>query len=174
MAHLEEVLGELRWSGRQPESKRVTPVNWWDEKRPWVIAAGGGFGACSRDGASHEQEPARHPATSGITFPGQEPSFVRAGQVIETGLRRATMESEFIGEVDIHPNSRLRLLASREGQHRLALDHGTISALIWAPPAKFTVDTPAAKAVDLNVSVHLVCCAGRQRIFDCGVGLGSV
>ena len=77
------------------------------------------------------------------------------GQVIETGLNGATMESESVGEVRIDPNSRLRLLAPQQGRHRLALDHGTIHAFIWAPPTKFVVDTPAANAVDLGCQYTL-------------------
>jgi hypothetical protein len=98
----------------------------------------------------------QHPVTSWrLSLAGQQPSSVRAGQVIETGHARATMTSELIGKVDIDPDSRLRLLAARKDRHRLALDHGTIHALIWAPPAKFVVDTPAANAVDLGCQYTL-------------------
>jgi hypothetical protein len=65
------------------------------------------------------------------------------------------MESESIGEVEIDPHSRLRLLATKRDRHSLALDHGTIHAYIWAPPTKFVVDTPAANAVDLGCQYTL-------------------
>ncbi len=134
VAYLEEVLGKLRWSGRQPKSERVTPLNWWNEKRPWAIAAAAALVLALGTALLMNKTPTPHSVTSwNLSFPGQGPSSVRAGQIIETGLSHAIMESEFIGEVDIDPNSRLRLLASRQGQHRLALDHGTIRALIWAP-----------------------------------------
>ena len=41
------------------------------------------------------------------------------------------------------------------GLKRVALDHGTIHAFIWAPPGQFVVDTPSARAVDLGCSYTL-------------------
>jgi hypothetical protein len=46
----------------------------------------------------------------------------------------------------------------------LALDHGTIHAMIWAPPGEFVVDTPSATAVDLG-------CAYTLHVDDSGSGL---
>ncbi len=62
---------------------------------------------------------------------------------------------------------RMKLLRARDGEHRLALDHGTIHALIWAPPAEFVVDTPAAKTVDLG-------CRYTLRVAPDGVGFLTV
>ena len=156
VAHLEYVLERLRWSGTQPDLSRAKPVSWLWNKRPWFIAAAalvvlgvGGAFLARRMGMPQ-------PVTSWeLSLAGQKPSAVRSGQVIETGTTSATMESEFVGEVEIDPNSRLRLLATQEEQHRLALDHGTIHAYIWAPPTRFVVDTPAAKAVDLGCQYTL-------------------
>ena len=93
---------------------------------------------------------------------------MHAGQLVETTAgARGTIESEFVGRVEIEPESRLRLLASRADEQRFALDHGTIHALIWAPPAKFVVDTPAAKAVDLG-------CKYTLQVDKTGVGLLTV
>jgi hypothetical protein len=55
----------------------------------------------------------------------------------------------------MEPQSRLRLVSARGQEERFALDRGTIHALIWAPPAQFVVDTPAAKAVDLGCQYTL-------------------
>jgi hypothetical protein len=95
---------------------------------------------------------------------------VRAGQVIETGLTHATIESESIGQVDIDPDSRLRLLTTHEDEHRLALDHGTIHAFIWAPPTEFVVDTPAAKAVDLGCQYTLSVSSGGKGFLTVQLG----
>src|SRR5207344_3028121 len=46
----------------------------------------------------------------------------------------------------------------------LELAHGTLSALIWAPPRLFFVDTPSATAVDLG-------CAYTLTVDDAGAGL---
>jgi hypothetical protein len=92
------------------------------------------------------------PVTSWRLFlNGQKARAIRAGQTIETQASGyATVESEFVGRVAVEPHSRLRFLSARRGEERFALDHGTIHALIWAPPTQFVVDTPAAKAVDLG------------------------
>ncbi len=87
------------------------------------------------------------------------------GQTLETdGRSRARIRVEEIGQVDVEPDTRLRLLKSDSGQKRLALDRGTIHATIWAPPGKFVVDTPSAMAVDLG-------CAYTLQVDDSGTGL---
>jgi anti-sigma factor ChrR (cupin superfamily) len=69
-----------------------------------------------------------------------------------------------IGEVDVEPNSRVRLLRARPADNRLSLAQGEISARIWAPPRLFFVETPAAVAVDLG-------CAYKLSVDDHGAGL---
>ncbi len=59
-----------------------------------------------------------------------------------------------IGEVEVAPLTRLRLLSARP-DHRLALDGGTITARIAAPPRLFYVETPSATAVDLGCAYTL-------------------
>jgi len=59
------------------------------------------------------------------------------------------------------------LVRAREDEQRLALEYGTIHALIWAPPAKFVVDTPSARAVDLG-------CQYTLTVSKDGVGFLSV
>jgi hypothetical protein len=77
------------------------------------------------------------------------------------------MESPSVGEVHIDPDSQLRLLSAHDNEQRLALDHGTIHALIWAPPARFVVDTPSATAVDLG-------CKYTLNVTSDGTGLLTV
>jgi hypothetical protein len=87
------------------------------------------------------------------------------GQVLETdGASRASIRAEETGEVDLEPETRLRLVASGAGAKRLALERGTIHAFIWAPPGKFIVDTPSAVAVDLG-------CVYTLHVDDSGDGL---
>ncbi len=69
-----------------------------------------------------------------------------------------------IGKVSVEPNSRLRLVEARAEVHRLALERGTIHALIWAPPGRFFVDTPSAIAHDLG-------CAYTLHVDASGAGL---
>jgi hypothetical protein len=76
---------------------------------------------------------------------------LRDGQLVETGSSKSSaIESQSTGHVDIDPGSRLRLIASTENAQRFDLEHGTIHALIWAPPGRFMVDTPSAKTIDLG------------------------
>jgi hypothetical protein len=78
------------------------------------------------------------------------------GEYLQTDANsRAQINVGAVGTVDIEPNTRLRLLQARATEHRLALDHGTIHAYIWAPPRLFTVDTPSAVAVDLGCQYTL-------------------
>jgi hypothetical protein len=55
-----------------------------------------------------------------------------------------------IGEVELDPNSQIRLLQTKSDEHRIALDHGLMRATISAPPRLFFVDTVAAEAIDLG------------------------
>ena len=56
-----------------------------------------------------------------------------------------------IGDVTLHPNSRLRLLVSEaDKRHGLQLARGSIEAFIFAPPRLFFVETASAVAVDLG------------------------
>jgi hypothetical protein len=68
---------------------------------------------------------------------------------------RAQIDVADIGHVEVDPNSRLRLVATNESEHRLALAQGKISALIYAPPRLFFVDTPSAVAVDYGCAYTL-------------------
>lgn len=73
------------------------------------------------------------------------------GETLETGdASSAKVTVSEIGEVELAPNSKLRLIQTKEDEHRLALDRGRMSATISAPPRIFFVDTPAAEAIDLG------------------------
>ncbi len=161
VAGLESTLAELRWSGKQIEPGRAQPVRHWYRKRSWAMAAAAmvvlGLGTAFVIERIHRMGLTGIGDASSwqLSFAGQKPSTIRAGQVIETGSGAATMESELVGEVTIDPDSRLRFLSSDTYHHRMALDHGTIHALIWAPPTNFVVDTAAAKTVDLGCKYTL-------------------
>jgi hypothetical protein len=61
-----------------------------------------------------------------------------------------SLRADDVGQIDIGPGTRVRVVASRAGDHRLALEHGSLRVTIWASPGQFAVDTPAATAVDLG------------------------
>ena len=86
------------------------------------------------------------------------------GQWLETdAASRAKVTVGEIGQVNVEPNSRLRLAAAAAHDHRLELARGTMSAFIYAPPRLFFVDTPSATAVDLG-------CAYTLKVDDDGNG----
>jgi len=99
-----------------------------------------------------------------IGRPGEK-GTLRIGQMLETDREsRASITVSEVGQVDIDPQTRLRLLESRSSRTWLELERGTIHAMIWAPPGEFLVDTPSALAVDLG-------CAYTLQVDDSGAGL---
>jgi FecR protein len=93
------------------------------------------------------------------------PSRLGVGQILETDDQsRASLQAEGIGQIEIEPSTRLRLLNMGKGLKRIALDRGTIQAFIWAPPGQFVVDTPSAVTVDLG-------CAYTLQVDDSGGGI---
>ena len=90
------------------------------------------------------------------------------GQWLETdGNSRAQIAVGTIGNVEIDPNTRVRLIATQPTDHRLELERGKMSARIWAPPRLFFVDTPSAVAADLG-------CEYTLEVNDKGAGRLSV
>ncbi|MEO8435560.1 MAG: FecR domain-containing protein [Pyrinomonadaceae bacterium] len=78
------------------------------------------------------------------------------GEWLETdGASRAKIDVGTIGQVEIDPNTRVRLLQTGATEHRLELAQGKMSAHIWAPPRLFFVDTPSAVAADLGCAYTL-------------------
>jgi hypothetical protein len=94
------------------------------------------------------------------------PSKLPIGGALTTDERsRARIDVSTIGYVDVEPNSRVRLLTSRAGEHRMALDVGAIRARIWAPPRLFFVNTPSSTAIDLGCAYTLkVDAAGEGHV----------
>jgi hypothetical protein len=77
---------------------------------------------------------------------------------------RARITVGEIGQVQVEPNSQIKLVEARVTEHRLSLQRGKMHAFIWAPPRLFYVDTPSAVAVDLG-------CAYTLEVDDDGQGL---
>jgi hypothetical protein len=100
---------------------------------------------------------------------------VSVGTWIETDAHAsARLEVGEVGRVVIAPNSRLRITRNAPRDHRLHLDHGTLDAVIWAPPGQVVVSTPAATAVDLGCAYTLTLDrdgSGTLRVTTGWVGL---
>jgi hypothetical protein len=83
-------------------------------------------------------------------------NVLAVGETLETGSdSRAVITVADIGNVEISPNSRIKLIASEQNERRLSLEKGTLEAMILAPPRLFIVDTPSAVAVDLGCAYKL-------------------
>ena len=90
------------------------------------------------------------------------------GQFLQTDANsRAKLELADVGEVEVEPNTRIGVVAIRPDEQRLELKHGKIHASIWAPPGRFSVNTPSALTVDLG-------CAYTLEVSEDGVGLVRV
>jgi len=86
-----------------------------------------------------------------------ESGQLHIGDWLETdGNSKARLAVGLIGEIEIEPNTLLRLVQANLTDHRIELKHGTIRATIWAPPRLFFVETPSAVAVDLGCAYTLV------------------
>ena len=78
------------------------------------------------------------------------------GQALVTdAASRARIRVASLGVVDVEPGSRVRLVATHATRHQIALDYGTISARMWAPPFSLAVDTPSASLFDLGCAFTL-------------------
>jgi len=164
---LERALSPLRHSGRAPAIPAPRRF-----VRIWALAAVLALGALL-GGWLLRARPAWDVArVEGAPRVGRErigaTGKLPVGGWLETDASsRAKIRVGAIGQVEVSPNSRLRLVESRFRAHRLALERGAIEARIWAPPRLFFVETPAALAIDLG-------CVYSLRVDPSGGGVLSV
>lgn len=94
------------------------------------------------------------PQLSGATI--TRDARLAVGETLVTNATsRAVISVGEIGQVEVEPNSSVRLVRANKTEQRLALDHGQLHATIKAPPRIFFVDTPSAEAVDLGCEYTL-------------------
>lgn len=95
-------------------------------------------------------------------------TVLSVGEVLQTdSTSRAKIDVVRMGTLDVEPDTRLKLVRSRNNEHRVALQRGTIHAFITAPARNFFVDTPSAVAVDLG-------CKYTLHVDEHGTGLLKV
>ena len=108
---------------------------------------------------------AGQPKLGNIAMTKSGAATLAVGQTLETDIRsRASISISATGEIQVDPDSKVRLIASTPARKRLGLDFGTIHAMIWGPAGEFVVDTASATAVDLG-------CAYTLHVDDSGAGL---
>ena len=103
----------------------------WDAGEPWQVLAQ--QGDVRIDGRSQQ--------ASALALDGT----LETGQGAMTRLRAAG-----IGEVAVGAGSRVRLVETRTGRHRVQLEQGSLWARVWAPPGQFGVGVAGADVIDLG------------------------
>ena len=161
---LEKVLGRLRAVPPPlslPEARVVTiPRRWWTLQAAFAVLAlvMAATWVVTRPMKTTWNVSWRNGSPAG-------PDRLAVGEWLETNAAsRARIQVGRIGQVDVEPNTLLRLVAARSTDHRLALRRGEIRARISAPPRLFFVETPSALATDLG-------CDYTLKVDDNGVGL---
>ena len=157
---LEKLLGQFRQKTPAPEFPAIEPAPkrvLWFPQRGWLAAAamvtlvalGAWYALRGPQPGWDVARLAGAPKLGSRTI--SETGRLAVGQALETdAASRARIDVGMIGEVEVEPNTRVRLLQARQTEHRLALDRGKMRARIWAPPRLFYVNTPSAVAVDLG------------------------
>jgi hypothetical protein len=81
---------------------------------------------------------------------------LHVGAWLETdGQTRATLDAPGVGQLELSPQGRLKLVSTGTEGHRLRLERGQLHATVHAAPRQFQVETPAAVAVDLGCEYSL-------------------
>jgi hypothetical protein len=167
VARLERLLRGLRY---EPKPVSFTmPAQERTRSTGWIMAAIAAMGIVALAiGWRTWIAPATAESMWTISWNGKSAQRVRNGQLIVTEKGSAAkLESGFVGEVELGPDSRLRVVASSRDRQLLSLQRGTMHAFIWAPPREFVVDTPSATTVDLG-------CAYTLHVAPDGTGLLTV
>ena len=157
---LEKLLSPL---GAKPGARFVFP-----QRRTWIpiaIAAsvvavlGGAWLALNRNHSAWQ--------VSALAGAPQVARLERGQSLTTDAGSRAKLEIASVGEVEVEPNSQLSVVTLGKSEQRLKLKRGKISAMIWAPPGQFFVNTPSAVTVDLG-------CAYTLEVDGSGAGLVKV
>jgi hypothetical protein len=165
VARLEEVLGRFRHRGTLPPlpARRPAPRRLAVHAALQILVTAASlalvvmaawFAYAVRSSGWTVHSLAGAPVVAGVRIDG--PARLPVGEVITTdGSSRARLDVGSIGIVTMEPDSNVRLIASRAGEQRMALERGQIRALIWAPPRLFFVNTPSSTAIDLGCAYTL-------------------
>ncbi len=171
---LEHVLSRLQSVAPVPELPAASAGSSpWRRFAPLIAAAAaialmvaGTWQATRSSGSWNVASVAGQPRIGSATVSGR--GRITIGETLVTdSVSQARIDVAAIGEVTVDPDSRVRLVATRDGHHQLALEHGTLHALITAPPGQFIVSTRSATATDLG-------CAYTLHVDEDGTGLLSV
>jgi ferric-dicitrate binding protein FerR (iron transport regulator) len=176
IVHLEQLLGRLRSTSLPPalpvDAPRDAAQHRFRALAPFLATAAAialMVGSVWRVSGRPSWEVA---SISGAPKVGSAPissvGRLALGETLTTdSVSTARIHVATIGQVTIDPNSSVRLVGTQPGRHHLALAHGTLHAVIVAPPGQFVVDTKSATATDLG-------CIYTLRVDESGTGMLSV
>lgn len=128
-------------------------------RRAAVIAAAAALAACVAGVAAwlpwrlqwseHRQWPIQTTALP-------SPAALEVGRTLATSPKQsATVEVARIGRMEVMPGTRITLLDTRTGHHRLDLLEGRVRARIWAPPGYFAITAGASETIDLGCAFEM-------------------
>lgn len=84
------------------------------------------------------------------------PANLDVGDTLTTDASEAAMmKVARIGRIEVMPGTRLKLLDTRAGHHRLELLSGRVRARIWAPPGYFVITAGASETIDLGCEFEM-------------------
>jgi hypothetical protein len=182
VARLERVLGRLRSEPPMPDWHRAAPhargarhvsLTYFAAAAALVLACGASLWlARGTAGAA--------PSWAVVRVTGQptvgdeqiaEAGRLAVGAWLQTDpASSASVAIADIGRLDVDADTRLQLLGTRDGRHRVALQRGTVHALIWAPPGEFVVETEASTAIDLGCAYTLTVAPGGNGMIEVSMG----
>ncbi|PZQ19444.1 MAG: hypothetical protein DI564_01690 [Rhodanobacter denitrificans] len=126
-------------------------------RRRWIRAlaiAGGAIAAAALTVAVwlpwrlHWTADAPWPVSADV--PAPTPALA-VGDTLQTGAgQHARVAIARIGALEVSPQTRLSLIETRSGHHRIALETGHVHARVWAPPGAFGVLDGGAEVIDLG------------------------
>jgi hypothetical protein len=82
------------------------------------------------------------------------------GGTLETGAHEAALAIAHIGSARLGKNTKVRLERTDALRHQLALDRGSMHAVVNAPPRLFAVTTPLTEVVDLGCEYDITIAEG--------------
>lgn len=119
-----------------------------------VLVRRGGEGECPSGGAGFAFDVSRGAARCAGRAASR--GTLPVGGWLETARgAEADVRIADIGDLTVYGDSRVRLVDTGAGGHRLELARGKIAAHVTAPPRLFVIDTPVASAVDLGCAYEL-------------------
>lgn len=160
LQRLTSALGTYRYAPRQGNAWSARPAAVpHRRRRRWVLAGAAALCACVMGLVVWmpwrlQWQDNRH--WSIATHTVFSPAALDVGSTLTTEAgQAATVKVARIGRMEVLPRTRIRLLDTRTGHHRLELVSGRVRARIWAPPGYFAITAGASETIDLGCEFEM-------------------